>query len=145
MKTNMAVPNNKTIHLFKPDLKFMDFHRITSRYVNTTSLNEKSKTELAIRIHDYVFPVQEAISKYALDKTKQNPTTYNEIETGLKETLRRVKISLALNDKQSKLFVGYWKFLADVLQQDATLLKDEHLQSTMQEFEKNTLTLEVKK
>ena len=141
----MATPNPKTIHLFKPDLKFMDFHRITSRYVSTTTLNEKSKKDLMIRIHDYVFPVQEAIKKYPLGKVKQKPKTYNEIETGLKETLRRVKISLALNNKNSKLFVGYWKFLADVLQEDAALLKDEQLQSTMKEFEKNALTLKTKK
>lgn len=141
----MAVTNHKTIHLFKADLKFMDFHRITSRYLHTTSLNEKSKTELAIRIHNFVFPVQQTIIKYKLGKAKQNPKTYHEIETDLKETLRRAKISLALSNKHSKLFVGYWKFLADVLKEDAAHLKDEQLKNTMKEFEKYTLTLQVKK
>ena len=140
----MATPNHKITYLFKPDLKFIDFYNLTARYLKTVSLNDKSKTELAIRIHDYSFPIHQTVLKYKLGK-KQNPKIYTEIETGLKETLRRVKISLALNNKHSKLFVGYWKFLADVLQEDAAHLKDEHLQNNIREFEKNTLTLKVKK
>ena len=145
MATNMAKNKQNETLLFKPDLKFMDFHHQTFSYLNTIKLNEKSKTGLAIRIHDYVFPMQEAILMYSHNKIKQVPKTYQVIESGLKETLRRVKISLALNNNQSKLFIGYWKFLVNVFRMDAIQLKDEQLQMIIDGFEKNVSLLKVKK
>lgn len=143
MKT-MAKSSKTPMHLFKHDLKFMDFHQLTFCYLDTTPLKGESKISLAVRIHDYVSPMQDAILNYGFSKTKQAPKTYEVIESGMKETLRRAKISLALNDNQSKFFIGYWKFLAGILHEDANRLKDEQLQGAIRKFEQNVLSLKVK-
>jgi len=131
--------------LFKKDLKFMDFHHVTFRYLNTTSLKGQAKTSLAVRIHDYVFPMQEAVMQYQLKKSKQSPQTYAAIESGLKEAVRRAKISLALKDNNNKLFIGYWKYVANVYREDAVLLKDSALENCIQNFEQYVQTMKHSK
>ncbi|MCC6837240.1 MAG: hypothetical protein IT234_01765 [Bacteroidia bacterium] len=127
--------------LFKKELKFMDFHHVTFRYLNTTPLKGEEKTSLAVRIHDYVFPMQEALSNYHFKKTKQHPDTYLKIESGLKEAVRRAKISLAVKENNNELFIGYWKYLADVYREDATLLRDETLNDCINNFEAYVQTM----
>ena len=127
--------------LFKKELKFMDFHHVTFRYLNTTPLKGEEKTSLAVRIHDYVFPMQEALSNYDFKKTKQNPDTYQKIEAGLKEAVRRAKISLAIKENNNELFIGYWKYLANVYREDAELLQDENLNTCINSFEAYVQTM----
>jgi hypothetical protein len=131
----------KTTLLFKPDVKFMDLWNVTNDYLNTTSLGEKTKKEIMIRIHDFSFQLHSTIELYPTGDKKASAKTYDEIAAGLKETVRRAKISLALNQTFGKIFAAYWKFLSDVLKQDALLLKDEKLQNILLEFERNINTM----
>jgi hypothetical protein len=140
---NPLVKKDNEVALFKHDLKFMDFHNVTFRYLLTTPLKGEKRTSLAVRIHDYVFPMQQAISHYEFKKKKQAPETYHTIESGLKETLRRAKISIALNNNQNKLFIGYWKYLVGVLREDSHLLKDTELENCVSQFEKNVSTMKA--
>lgn len=140
---NPLLKKNNEVSLFKHDLKFMDFHNVTFRYLSTTPLKGEKRTSLAVRIHNYSFPMQEAISQYEFKKKKQTPETYHIIEAGLKEVLRRAKISLALNNNQNILFIGYWKYFVTVLREDSHLLKDTDLENCVSQFEKNVLTMKA--
>lgn len=145
MNYNPLLKKENEASLFKKELKFMDFHHVTFRYLLTTPLKGETRTSLAVRIHDYVLPMQVAISKYELKKGKQKPETYNTIESGLKEAVRRAKMSLAVTDNNNELFIGYWKYLATVYREDAHILKDAALENCIQNFEEYVLTMKSKK
>lgn len=127
--------------LFKPQLKFMDLWNVTDAYLNTIRLGEKTKRDIMIRIHDFSFHLHSTIKLYPTEGKKPSPKIYDEIAAGLKETLRRAKISLAHNKEFGKIFIAYWKYLCGVLKQDALLLKDENLQSILLDFEQNISTM----
>jgi hypothetical protein len=122
----------------------MDFWHVTNDFLNTTSLNEKTKKEMMNRIHTFSIQLNDTITLYPIGTEKVNQKTYDAITIGLKESVRRAKISLAHNKKHSKPFTGYWKFLADVLKEDAQVLKDEHLQNAIQIFETSVSTIKLK-
>ena len=130
--------------LFKNDLKFMDINYVTQHFLLPKKLDKKTKHEIAVRIHNFSLSLHDTIKLYPIGK-KATGNTYDKMEAGFKETLRRVKISLALDKKHSKYLVDYWPFLAGVLKNDARLLKDERLQNMINDFEKKTQALEVKK
>ena len=127
--------------LFKTDLKFMDFYHVTCRYLETTNLTGEKRTPLAIRIHSFVFPMQEAIENYNYKLKKQPPEVYAIIEKGLLEAVRRAKISLARIKDNNKLFIGYWHYLANVYCEDALLLKDAELETCIQKFKDYVQTM----
>jgi hypothetical protein len=141
MKTKKTATQENTTLLFKPDLKFMDFWHVTNDYLNTTSLGKETKSEIMIRIHDFSLQLNHTIGLYPTGNKKASGKTYDDIAAGLKETLRRAKISLARNQTYGKVFIAYWKYLCDVLKQDALLLKDEKLQDILSDFEQNISTM----
>lgn len=143
MKTiEFSRPENG-VRLFKPELKFMDFWYVTNDYLKTTTLSEKTKKEMMIRIHDFSIQLRETFDLYLNENKKSNQKIYDEITAGLKESVRRAKISMARNKAENKTFAGYWKFLANVLKEDSVLLKDESLQNAIHTFEQNVNTIEV--
>ncbi len=129
--------SKKEPRLFKRDLKFMDIYYVTDDFVREKSLDKKTRHEVMVRIHDFSIHLADTFSLYTASK-KPTEKTYHQIETGLKEVVRRAKISLALNKKHVKYFVDYWPSLAGVLQRDAHLLKDQRLQGIIEGFEKRT-------
>ena len=135
MKTKEISGQQREPRLFKPELKFMDFWHVTNDYLKTTSLNEQTKKEVMIRIHNFSIHLNETIALYPTGKKKINQRTYDTITAGLKESVRRAKISLALNHSFKKPFIAYWKYLSGVLVSDATLINDENLLNTVYHFE----------
>jgi hypothetical protein len=127
--------------IFKKELKFMDFYYVTFRYLNTTPLNREEQTPVAMRIHNFVFPMQEAILNYDLKKRKQDVDVYESINKGLKETVRRAKISLGILKENNALFIGYWSYLVNVYREDAKLLGDKALERCIDNFESYVQTM----
>ena len=121
--------------LFKKELKFMDFYKVTFHYIETTHLEGEKRTALAIRIHSFVFPMQEAILNYDLKRKQQKSEVYTTIEKGLIEAVRRAKISLGRSKDNNKLFIDYWKYLVNIYHEDAQLLKDAELEMCIKNFE----------
>lgn len=139
MKTIEFRQPKNGLRLFKPELKFMDIWFVTNDYIQTTKLNEETKKEVMIRIHNFSIQLRDTFELYP----SKNKKVYKQIELGLKESVRRAKISVALNKAHNKTFVFYWRYLATVLKQDAILLKDEHLQNAVQVFEKCVRAIEI--
>lgn len=129
--------------LFKSELKFMDFWHVTNDYLKTTLLDEEVKKELMIRINDYSIQMHNTIALYPMKNKKANKETYDAITSGLKESVRRAKISMALNQSHLEPFGAYWKFLVGILKNDTALLKDEHLQNAITHFENSVNTIKV--
>lgn len=127
--------------LFKKELKFMDFYYVTFRYLNTTKLNREEQTPVAMRIHNFVMSMEELILQYDLKKRKQSPAVYETIDTGLKETVRRAKISLGRIKENNPLFIGYWNYLVNVYREDAKLLGDKALERCIDNFETYVQTM----
>ena len=141
MNTYTPQKKDNETRLFKKDLKFMDFHHVTFSYIETTILKGEKRTPLAIRIHCFVFPMQEAIENYNYKRKKQTPEVYVIIEKGLIEAVRRAKISLGRIKENNKLFIGYWNYLANVYHEDALLLKDTELERCIQHFKEYVQTM----
>jgi len=128
--------------LFKPDLKFMDWWHVSNDYLTTTELNQEDKKEVMMRIHDFALHLQNTITLYPLTKKEKDTHTYESIESGLKESIRRAKISMARNSRFNNVFAGYWKFLATVLQNESIILNDEKLKNVFINFDKTTDALQ---
>lgn len=143
MKTIEFRQPKNGLRLFKPELKFMDIWFVTNDYLQTTKLNEETKKEVMIRIHNFSIQLRDTIELYPSKNKKVNQKVYQQIELGLKESVRRAKISMALNKVHNRTFALYWKYLATVLKQDAGLLKDEYLKNAVQTFEKSVSTIKV--
>ncbi len=127
--------------IFKKELKFMDFHHVTFRYLDSTSLERDKRRPVAVRIHSYVYPMQEVIEQYNLKRKKQDPEVYTAIESGLKEAVRRAKISLGRTKDKNKFFIGYWNYLVNVYREDAKLLGDTALEKCIDNFESYVKTM----
>jgi len=143
MKTEQNEHQTVQPRLFKQDLKFMDWWHVTNDYLKTTSLTQDEKKEVMIRIHDFSLHLQNTILHYSAEIKQHNMQTYESIESGLKETLRRAKISMARNHRFNNVFAGYWKFLAEVLKNESEILNDDKLKTVFLNFDKTVDALQV--
>jgi hypothetical protein len=142
MKTTK--PTQNSTRLFKKGLKFMDFWHVTNDYLKTIDLNDKERKEIMIRVHGFSIHLHGTIAFYPIGNKNIKQKTYTTIENGLRESLRRAKISLSLNKKSGKVFGAYWLFLAKVLLEDARILKDVELENVIRNFETAAKAIQVK-
>ncbi|MDP3146023.1 MAG: hypothetical protein Q8T03_13420 [Bacteroidota bacterium] len=140
MKTNKSSQVLTQPRIFKYDLKFMDLWHITNDYLKTSSLDQEEKKEVMVRIHEFSLHLQNTIALYPLQNEIKDEQLYNSIASSLKELLRRAKISMARNSRFNDEFRGYWKFLAEVIKNEALLLQDEKLEDVFLNFETATTT-----
>jgi hypothetical protein len=137
----MKTTNAPSLSLIVPGIKYADFLNQTNAYLNSLYLSEKHETELQHRINALCGPLCDTLIYYEHDKDSQSQKTYRSIELGLKEVLRRVRISLAVNKKHSKDYIGFWKYVSTVCMKDAAILRDLYLLSLFERFHKAAQSL----
>lgn len=134
---------NAQLRLFKPNLKFMDWWHVSNNYLKTTSLNQEEKKEVMIRLNDFSLHLHNTISLYPLENNQHSAEIYKLIESGLKEALRRAKISMTKNNRFNSIFAGYWKFLANVLKNESITLNDNKLKEVFLNFDSTVDSLKI--
>ncbi|MCC6371180.1 MAG: hypothetical protein IT236_09270 [Bacteroidia bacterium] len=134
--------NNCT--LIVPQIKYVDYMNQTTAYLAKVKLSEKAKVEITHRINSLGKSFTDTLAHYAHGKPKQSPKAYAAIESGIKEILRRIRISLAVNKKHSKEYIGFWKHLSELCLEDAALLRDLYLLSVFESFHESTHKLKAK-
>lgn len=128
--------------LFKKDVKLMDINIVTHLFLMPKKLERPIQHEIMVRINNNTFSLGQTLHLYSKRKAI-GKATYGKIAQGLKETLRRVRISLALDKNYNGYVVEYWPYVASVLKKDAELIKDERLYNIASEFEKYALALKA--
>jgi len=125
---------DNTMHLIKPDLKFMDFGHLTIEFNKTNSFSKERKHELAVRINGFALYMSDTLIVYFSKGKPPKPVVYETIEKRFKEFVRRMKISFAKNETYYKQCVNYWKWISEVLKEDALLLADSQLLKAIETF-----------
>lgn len=136
--------NHQNLSLIVPQIKYVDYMNQTTAYLAKLKLSEKTKIEITHRINSLGKSFTDTLAHYAHGKPKQSPKAYAAIESGTKEVLRRIRISLAVNKKHSKEYIGFWKHISKLCMEDAALLRDLYLLSLFESFHQSTQELKVK-
>jgi len=139
----MALILPDKISLLKADVTFTDLQKYILKYILSLKKNAHFNQALAPRIHSLVFPLLQALKQFPYGEGKSTPENYHTLDKGLKELKRRISISLSLNQRHNKEFLGFWKFITIVLTEEAILHKDLGLISTFEGFFNSLNTLQT--
>lgn len=139
----MALILPDRISLLKTDVTFTDLQKYISQYILSLKKNAQINKLLALRIHNLVFPLLQCIKKFPYDTDGTVTEDYHAFDKGLKELKRRISISVSLNKRHNKEFIGFWIFLSMVLTEEAILHKDLGLISVIEAFYNSLNTLQT--
>ena len=144
IKYQQMKTKNSNCKLMIPGIKYTDFMNQSTSYLAALKMTSKAREELTHRINSSGKMLTDTLSNYAHGKARQSPKAYAAIEAGLKELLRRIRISIGVNKKQSKEYIGFWKHLSKVCLADAAALRDLYLISQFESFSQSVHELKSK-